>query len=203
MAQVLAVLVLASAGTGLLLATDIYEDIYETIVATTCYSCIKMDPLPNVVFTFGTATGGPTPDFILENLTTGPVFLGYRLDVCAACDIMDPIVQDVFDVSFDRDELTYEFVEFHGSPVHFYHINLDHSTGAFKESFTIYGGRGVPLFVVVTLGNNNGTIEPTYAIAEATLGLPTDEGRKAFLETMMHDAISRYTQYQEEYLSVL
>jgi len=203
MAQVLAVLVLASAGTGMFLATDIYDDIYDTIVATTCYSCIKMDPLPNVAFTFETATGEPHPEFILENLTTGPVFLGYRLDVCAACDIMDPIVQDVFDVSFDVDELAYELVDFHGSSVHFYHINLDHSAGAFKGSFTTYGGRGVPLFVVVTLDNNNGTIEPAYAIAESTLGLPTEEGRKIFLETMVHDAITRYTQYQEEYLSVV
>lgn len=202
-AQALAVLVFAGAGTGLLLTTDVYEDIYETIVATTCYSCIKMDPLPNLEYSFETANGEPHPSFILQNLTTAPIFLGYRLDVCAACDIMDPIIQDVFDVSFAMDELAYELVEFHGSSIHFYHINLDHSAGAFKDSFTTYGGMGVPLFVVVTLDNNNGTIEPTYAIAEGTLGLPTEEGRKLFLELMVHGAITQYEQYQEDYVSIV
>jgi hypothetical protein len=203
MAQVLAVLVLASTGTGLLLTTDIYEDIYETIVATTCYSCIKMDPLPNLQFTFETANGDPHPNFILENLTMGPVFLGYRLDVCAACDIMDPLVQDVFGVTFEMDELFYESVDFDGSTVHFFHINLDHATGAFKDSFSVYGSKGVPLFVIISLDNNSGIIEPAYAIAEATLGLPTNEGRKIFLQTMVEEALIRYSAYRDDYTSTV
>jgi len=162
-----------------------------------------MDPIPHLDFTFETANGQPHPAFIVDNLTKGPVFLAFRRDVCEACDIMDLIVQDVFNVDFEMEDVMYEPVDFDGSIVNFMHINLDHASGEIEDSFSVYGGRGVPLFVVITLGNNSGNIELSYAIAEGTLTLDTYAGRKAFLITMVQDAIDHYTKNYAEYMATL
>ena len=65
--QISLLIVFAGAFVGMLAGTDVYANIKSTIVDTTCFSCIKMDPVSEFVFTFDTVDDKPHPDFILEN----------------------------------------------------------------------------------------------------------------------------------------
>ena len=47
--QVTLFLVFAGAFVGMLAGTDVYANIKSTIVDTTCFSCIKMDPVSEFV----------------------------------------------------------------------------------------------------------------------------------------------------------
>ena len=198
-------------GGGMLVYTDVYDDIHSVIVTTLCLSCIKLDPITRLEYTFETANSQPHPTFILENLTTGPVFLAYREDVCEACDIMEPLVQEIFNVHFEpKSILFYEATEYSGSTVNFFHINVGKVSGEIRESFFTYdqdNRGGVPMFVMITLGDNEGVIEPCiipcYTTAYATLGLQGDEGRKAFLRRMISYGIEKYNEYYQEYLQCL
>ncbi len=180
----------------------VYDDIHDTIVSTLCLSCIKLDPVSRLDFVFETANGEDHPEFVLENLTKGPLFIEYRSDVCKACDDMAPIIKDIFKLSFEKEETLYELVNYNGSNVHFYHINLDHTSKIQGDSWPIYDKdhvRGVPMFVVITVKYNRGIIEPCYTTVYGTLGLDTDEERRNLVTDMIDDGIGLHEQNHEGY----
>ena len=198
-------------GGGMILYTEVYDEIQSVIVTTLCLSCIKLDPVTRLDYTFETSNNKPHPSFILDNLTTGPVFLAYRADVCEACDIMEPLVQEIFNIHFDPFSiLYYEAADYLGSTVNFVHINMGKASGELKESFYVYdqdNRGGVPMFEMITLGDNEGVIEPCiipcYTTAYATLGLEDEAGRKAFLRRMVSLGIEKYDEYYQEYMECL
>jgi len=200
--QLALVILIAGAGGGMLLYTDIYDNIHDTIVSTLCLSCIKLDPVSRLDFVFETANGEDHSEFVLENLTKGPLFIEYRSDVCAACDIMAPIIKEIFHLSFEKEDTLYELVNYNGTDVHFYHINLDHASKIQKDSFPIYdkdNRMGVPMFVVITVKYNRGVIDPCYTAAYGTLGLDTKEERRDLITDMIDDGIKLYAQNHEGY----
>ena len=187
--QVILFMVFAGSFVGMLAGTDVYGNIKSTIVDTTCFSCIKMDPVSEFVFTFETVDDKPHPNYFIENLTEkGPIFLAYRADVCSACEIMEPILMELFDVEFGKKELFYDTINYKGDDIVFYHINIDDPYEKETEGFYIYDKDqrgGVPMFVFITLGNNSGTIEPYYITAYSTLGKETEEERVAYFDEMI------------------
>ncbi|MCK4825002.1 hypothetical protein KA005_55145 [bacterium] len=191
-----AFLVLIAVGCGELVYCGVYEDIHDTIVSTLCLSCIKLDPISRLEFVF-LENLEDHPEFVLENLTTGILFIEYRSDVCTACDIMAPTIKDIFSLSFEKEDTLYELVNYNGSNVHFYHINLDHASKIQEDSFPMYDKdrrTGVPMFVVITVKYDRGTIKPCYTAAYGTLGLDTDEERRNLLVDMIDDGIKLYEQ---------
>ncbi|MFW6122428.1 MAG: hypothetical protein ACOC80_16225, partial [Petrotogales bacterium] len=169
--QLTLLILIAGVGGSMLLYTGVYDDIHDTIVSTLCLSCIKLDPVSHLEFVFETANGADHPEFVLENLTKGPLFIEYRSDVCTACDIMAPIIKDIFHLSFEKEDTLYELVNYNGTNIHFYHINLDHASQIQKDSFPIYDKdhrQGVPMFVVITVKYNRGIIDPCYTAAYGT-----------------------------------
>lgn len=193
--QIVLLVVFLGAFGGMFAYTDVYGNIKSTIVDTTCFSCIKMDPISKINFTFETVDDRPHPSFVLDNLTKGPVFLAFRQDVCTACDEIDPILKDIFDVEFGKKELFYETVDYEGSNVSFFHINVDHVSGEFLDSFFIYDKdkrSGVPMYVIITYGNNSGVIQPYYATAYSLLGQSHQEHREKFLRDMISKGIDYY-----------
>lgn len=200
--QIALLILISGAGAGMLVYTDVYDEIHGTIVSTLCLSCIKLDPISRLDFVFETANGEPHPEFVLKNLTSGPLFIEYRTDVCAACDDMAPIVKDIFDVSFEKEDTLYELIDYNGSTIHFYHINLDHANKIQKDSFPTYDKdhrQGVPMFVLITVKYNRGFIEPCYTAAYGTVGQKTEEGRRNFLTDMIDDGLYLYEQNKAGY----
>ena len=102
--QITCLILVSGALGGMLVYTNVYERVQLGIVEVLCLSCLKLDPKTLVEFTFETANGKPNPEFVLDNLSKGPVFLAFRSDVCDACDIMEPIIQDIFSVHFEKEE---------------------------------------------------------------------------------------------------
>jgi len=200
--QIALLVLVAGAGGAMLMYTDVYDNIHDTIVSTLCLSCIKLDPVSSLEFIFETGNGEEHSDFVLENLTTGIIFIEYRSDVCTACDIMAPTIKDIFDLSFEKEDTIYKLVDYNGSTVHFYHINLDHATKIQEDSFPIYdkdNRRGVPMFVVITVKYNRGPIDPCYTAAYGTLGIDSEEERRDFVIDMINDGIKLYEQNYEGY----
>jgi hypothetical protein len=124
---------------------------------------------------------------------------------------MEPLVQEVFNVHFEpKSVLFYEAADYSGSTVNFFHINVGKVSGEIRESFFTYdqdNRGGVPMFVMITLGDNEGVIEPLilpcYTTAYATLGLQGEEGRKAFLRRMVSLGIEKYDEHYQEYMTLL
>jgi hypothetical protein len=194
--QIVLFIVFAGSFIGMLAGTDVYGNIKSTIVDTTCFSCIKMDPVSEFVFTFETVDNKPHPDFILENLSEiGPVFLAFRQDVCSACEIMEPLLKEMFDIEFGKKDLFYQTIEYNGDSFVFYHINIDDPYEKETEGFYIYDKDqrgGVPMFVLITLGNNSGNIEPYYITAYSTLGKESKEERKTYFDEMISVGLELY-----------
>ncbi len=200
--QITLLVLIAGALGGMLLYTDVYDDIKSTIVDITCFSCIKMDPVTRIDFTFKTVDNQNHPGFILENLLEGPVFLAFREDVCGGCDKMEPIIQKIFNTYFEKEDFVYETINYSGTPVVFYHISLDHASDEMIEPFFVYDKdqrSGVPMFVMITLGDNKGQIQPYYATAYSTLGLEKNSKREALMREIIKQGIEYYNQNQEGY----
>ena len=187
---------------GLLFYTNVYNDVKSRIVSVLCLGCLKLDPKTRLDFTFNTANNADHPPFVLENLTMGPVFLHYRDDVCSACDEMEPVIKEIFGVTYSIGEQFYKTLRFNEANVTFIHINLDHTDQEERSSFEVYDKdhmNGVPMFTVVTIGYDHGFVKPCYTTAYGTLGKNRNEDRKEILTQIVKDGISIYMQNAEGY----
>jgi hypothetical protein len=201
-AQIIIIGILMGSLGNMLVTTDVYDDILERIVTVICLSCVKLEPRTRLDFTFDTATGDPHPQFVLENLSKGPVFLHYRTDVCAACDDMEPVLSDVFNVSYDIKEEFFKTIIFGDTIVTFIHINLDHTSQKKRDSFHIYDKdniNGVPMFTIVTLGYHPSYVKPYYATGYGFLGQDNPDDAGLVLEDMIDDASATYHQNRDGY----
>ena len=184
--------------------TNVYQEVKSSIVSTLCLSCIKLDPKTTLNFTFETAGGKQHPKFILENLTIGPIFLEYRLDVCSACDAIEPVVKEIFKLNYTKEEDIREEVDFNGTKVVFFHINLDHAPQYKKESFDIYDIRdanGVPMITIVTLNLNRTslTVKPYFFTGYGFWGESKAEDAKPIILKLIRDAINVYNSNKAGY----
>jgi hypothetical protein len=200
--QITALLIVSGALGGMIFVTDAYEEVQSRIVSVLCLSCIKLEPKTTQNFTFDTADNAPHPNFVLENLTKGPVFLHYSQDICAACEVMFPIVKQIFGVEFEKQDMFLKKVAFDTSNITYIYINLDHTLKFLGDSFPVYDKDdigGLPMFIVVTLGYDHGTIKPYYTALYGTLNAPTDQQRTAILEEILQESLDIYEQNKEGY----
>lgn len=138
----------------------------KEIAELPCLGCLGLNQAPTGVenFRFGTVLDRPHPDYILEKLKTQVVFLHFRIDVCPACDEIEPTVFDI--------EKKYENVVF-------LHVNLEHDYKGHdlkldrKTSRTLYNtydttledkrkSGGVPMMVIITLNEDEGIVQPYF-----------------------------------------
>jgi len=200
--QLSALIIISSSLGGILIFTDVYDDVQSGIVSVLCLSCLKLEPITQIDFTFETAYGDPHPNFILENLTNGIIFLHYSEDACYGCDIMYPIIIDLFNITFGKEDMVYEIVNFEDSEILYFYTNIDHTSEKMKQSFPIYDKdhiSGLPMFAIITLGYDKGIIRPYYTTVYGTLGLDNDEDRFAFLTDLIKESIDIYNQNIEGY----
>lgn len=200
--QISALLLISGGLGGILLFTDVYEEVQSNIVLVLCLSCMKLEVKTIKEFTFETANDEPHPDFVLDNLTKGPVFLHYSEKACPGCDIMYPIIKQFFNVEFEKNEMFYEMVNYENSSVSYIYTNIDYSSEEMRDSLSIYDKdhvHGLPMFSVVTLGYDRGTIRPYYTSVYGTLGFDNDEERISLLTELMQESIDMYNQNWEGY----
>ena len=195
--HITAILIVSTSLLGMWIGTDVYEEVKNGIVEVLCLSCLKLDPYTKSDFTFKTANGEAHPDFIIDNLSTGIIFIHYSEDACPGCDIMHPIVEQLLNISFGKEEMVYKEIKFENTTIHYYYTNIDHSTPERKQWIKIYDKDhvgGLPMFTIITLGYNNGLIEPYYTTLYGTLGLDNDKARLDFLREILYESIELYNE---------
>jgi len=202
--QIIALVLISGSLGGMFAFTDVYDEVHSRIVSVICLSCIKLDPIISLEFTFNTANGKDHPNFVIENLTnTGPLFLAYRTDVCAYCDDMEPLLMEIFNVTFEKEDIFYKTVNFNGSDVTFVHINTDYAKGELfesQETYDIDGDNAVPMFTTITLGYNRGIIEEYYNTVYGILDQHyNDEQRVELLTNIILNSIELYNENSPGY----
>ena len=200
--QVCALILVSSSLSLMLVQTDIYDRVQSGIVEVLCLSCLKLEPITNTNFIFETTNGIPHPDFIIENLTKGVIFLHYSEDACSGCDIMYPVIKDLFNIEFGKEEMVYNITNFEDYEIIYYYANLDHTNEIMKNSFSIYDKddiKGLPMFSIITLGYDKGIIKPYYTTLYGTLNLDNDPDRLDYLKHLLNQSIDIYLQNSEGY----
>jgi hypothetical protein len=203
--QICALLLVSGALGGMLAVTPVYNEVRSGIVLVLCLSCLKLEPKTNTEFTFLTADNRPHAGFVLENLTKGPVFLHYSGDSCAGCDIMYPVIKDLFNIEFGKQDMFSTIATFEGTPIPYIYVNIHHTTDELRDAQVIYDKDhvgGIPMFTIVTLGYDNGDVKPKYTTLYGTLatnGCDTDAQRLVFLQQILHQSIEMYEQNKAGY----
>jgi len=196
-AQITFFILITGALSGMLIGTDVYTEVQDGIVEVLCLSCLKLDPKTTREFTFDTANDLAHPEYVLENLSSGIIFLHYSEDACPGCDIMLPIVQDLLSVNYEKKDLFSKNVDYQGQQIRYFYTNIDHATPGRIEPFETYDVQdinGLPMFTIVTLGYYSGVIKPKLVTLYGTLGVDTNEQRMQVLEEVIEDAFTLWNE---------
>ena len=197
--NIIALILVSGSLGGMLLSTDIYDDIKSGIVDVLCLSCIKLDPKTSMDFTFETVDNKEHPDFIKNRLgLQGPILIQYGDDGCAACiNMIDNVMSPRLGISFPKDdqgeidykqsfekEITIENVSFY-----YIYINIDHIRNETKEnSWKIYDIEdvgGFPQFTIITIEyHHGGDIKPYYTTINGAFGNNWDEAKVTFMNLL-------------------
>jgi len=200
--QLTVLIIIAGSLGGMFAFTDIYDEIYSRIVKVLCLSCLKLEPKVNLDYTFDTANNKKHPDFVLDNLSNGIVFLHYSADACHGCDIIFPVIKDFFNLEFDKEDIVYETVEFENNKLAYFYNNVDHTTQEMRDSYEVYdvGGQGArPMCTIVTLKYDRGIVKPYYVSIYGTFG-ENDKERISFLTETLKTSINLYNEFREGYI---
>lgn len=196
-AQLIFFILITGGLSGMLIGTDVYEEVHDSLVEVLCLSCLKLDPKTTKEFTFDTVNNAAHPEYVTDNLSSGIVFLHYSEDACPGCDIMLPIVQDLLSVEYEKKELFSANVDYEGQQINYFYTNLDHATPGRTEPFETYDikdVKGLPMFTIVTLGYYSGVIKPKLVTLYGTLGVDTYEQRMQVLEEVIEDAFTLWNE---------
>ena len=200
--QITALLLVSGFLIGMFVTANVYEETKARIVDVLCLSCIKLEPKTIQEFTFVTANNAPHPSFVTENLTKGIVFLHYSEDVCAGCEVMFPIVKQLFNIEFEKQDMFSETIVYGHANITYIYVNFDHTIDVLEDSFPVYDKddiEGLPMFTIVTLGYDHGVIRPYYTSLYGTLNVPTDEERASLLRELLTESIEMYEQNKAGY----
>jgi hypothetical protein len=196
--QITALVLFSGALGGMYAFTDVYDEVYSRIVSVICLSCIKLNRVYAQDYMIETANGKPHPNFIIEDLTEAPIFLAFRTDVCAYCDDMEPLVMQIFNIKFEKEDVLRDVVNFNGTDVIFYHVNNDHATGELKTlqpHYDIDGDNAVPMFTMISLNYHRGIVTPYYLSVYGILNPDyTDEERIEELKNIIFSAIELFNE---------
>jgi len=195
--KIAAASIILLSGCAMIATTAIYDDVYDSIVQVLCLSCLKLEPRTQADYTFETANGQAHSEYVLENLTSGVVFLHFSEDACQGCDIMYPIIKDLFSIDFDKDDMVYFQIPYKNNTVNYYYTNIDHAIDERSEGFFIYDKEhigGLPMFTIITLGYDSGIIKPYYTSIYGTLNLDSDAKRLEYLQTIMQESIQLWNE---------
>ena len=202
--QIAAMILISGGFLGVVFFTEVYSEVNFRIVTVICLSCIKLDPVNSLDFRFDTANGKDNPKFIKDFLDDGPIFIAFRTDVCEYCDYMEPLIQKIFNVSFEKEETVVETIDFSGSEITFIHINEDWATDDYEDLELYYdvdGYHAVPMFTTITLGYHHGFIYPFYNTVYGILNKDyTYEQRINLLKNIIQEAIELYKDNRPGYI---
>lgn len=117
-----------------------------------CLSCLGLEPVSDLEFTFELNSGGEHPTWVRENLKKKVVFIDFSYKVgCPGCDEMLPVVESLN--------------ESYGGQVEFFVIYLDLEEEQIPVwlDYDIQNKKGAPTFIIITLNQDEqGNIRPYF-----------------------------------------
>lgn len=197
MVQIIVFLLLTTSLGAMFFYTDVYQEVESGVVSVLCLSCIKLQPRTTYEYTFITATGQNHPDFVIKNLSFGPVLLHYSKDACPACDEMLPSFQKYFDIDFKKDEKIFQRFEIHNTTITYIYIYISNMSisETLRDSYKTYDKDnigGLPMFTFITKEyHHGGEIKPFYTSIYATFE-ETESERLKFIDNMLKENIEIY-----------
>lgn len=203
--QVAAFILISGAFSGMVVFTPVYDEVRDGIVLVLCLSCLKLEPRTSAAFTFETVGNVPHPDFVLENLSIGPVFLHYSGDACAGCDVMYPVIKELFSVDFGKQDMFYDLPKIGNTTIPYIYVNIHHTIPELRDAQAFYDKdavAGIPMFTIITLGYDNGDVKPKYTSLYGTLATyncDTDAKRLTFLQDILKESIDMYNDNKAAY----
>lgn len=198
--EITALILISGSLCGMFVFTDIYDEVEARIVSVLCLSCVKLEP----VISFNWYLDKNPPSFVLESLDkTGPIFIMYSTtDACSNCEIMEPIINEFFNVSYNKENDFTKVVNFNGTDITFVYVNVADKTEreylSSKDMYDINNVRGVPMFTTITLRyDDEGVIKPYYNTLYGLLNQETKEQRIKILTRIINEAIALYKDNHE------
>ncbi len=193
-------------------SAGIYLTLEDAMVAP-CLGCLGLYPNVELKFTFDTVDDQPHPDFVLEALLDGPVFIEFTQDDenCRPCARMRP----------DVEALEEEYNEH----VVFFIINVNHNkmdkmfdnekkTTIISDSeeddyYGVYdlesiaGGLvATPTFIIVTIEeDDSGEVRPKFAVGYGEFVEESHSKTKKGLADAIDYALAMHHHYLEMYIS--
>lgn len=182
--------------------------ILQELMETPCLGCLGLYPSFEMEFTFETVDGKPHPDWVLEALEEGPVFIEFtQSDIrCPPCAEMRPKVERL-EKEF-KDTVTFfilkkisnnerEFKMVYKSDEKIESITEEEILEAYRpydqQNFGGGDGWATPTFVIVTLEkDNDGKIKPYFGTAYGIFKDNDSEKTKKELADILDFAIKRY-----------
>ena len=168
--QVSGLILISGSLSGMLVYTDIYDEVESGIVKVLCLSCIKLQPRTSKEFTFKTANKQQHPDFIVDTLKNkGPILIQYGEKACVACDDMIAnVIKPYFDLDFDKTKSFETEINLENLSFMYIYIYIDDGSTSEerKNSYDVYDKdhiRGFPMFTIITIEyDHGGYIKPYY-----------------------------------------
>jgi len=192
--EITALILISGSLGGMFVFTDIYDEVEARIVSVLCLSCVKLEP----VISFNWYLDKNPPSFVLESLDkTGPIFIMYSTtDACSNCEIMEPIINEFFNVSYNKENDFTKVVNINGTDITFVYVNVaDEKEREYLSSKSMYDVDkvgGVPMFTTITLMNNEGVVKPYYNTLYGLLNQDTPEKQTKILTKIINEAIQFY-----------
>jgi hypothetical protein len=200
--QIAMLLVFTGSLGALFLYTDVYDEVQRKIVEELCLSCVKLKVNTKFEWRTQTANNADNPSFVIENLSKGPVILVYRIGFCPGCDRLEEnVLFQVFNFTFEKDDVFYKQFEFEQGNITFVHINtdeLDHESPLYKSRaiYDIVGDRGNPMVTLVTYTYCQGFVKTSFATIYS-LNAESYEEQQEELRGFINEAISLYNRHKK------
>ena len=122
---------------------------------------------------------------------------------------MEPLLEEMFDLKFEIEDVFYKIVNFTGTNVTCIHINTDFVNGELFESVRIYdiygdGVTALPMFTTITLeyDKKDGMVNPYYNTVYGILKVEyTNQQRIDVLTGIIQEGIEHYNENRPEFIS--
>ena len=185
----------------------------QKAMETPCLGCLGLYPRFEIEFTFDTVDDRPHPQWILDALDDGPVFIEFtQNDInCPPCKDMRPKIAELEDEYSDK--VTFFIIN----------VNENENTKTFQgkefvipvtddeetDVFITYdienigkGGPVTPTYIIMTLENDKfGNVRPYFAVGYGKFKDNNEEKTKVELASILDFALKRYEHNEKIYHS--
>ena len=182
----------------------------QSLMEAPCLGCLGLYPNIELNFTFETLEERPHPDWILDSLKKGPVFIEFTQndENCPPCKRMRPFIHDLND-DYNEDVVFFIInINEHENAESFRGNTEVRSSYSDEPAYHVYdleliagGVIATPTYIIITLNDDTGTIKPYFTVG---YGEFVEEDAKKTAETLaetLEYAITMHHHYKEAYIS--